>query len=629
MADNKKEKLFTEFPPVETSWWEEEIHNDLKGADYEKKLIWRSPEGLKIEPYYRKEHLEKKEYLDTFPGEFPFARGTHAGSNDWEIRQDIMLENIETANKKSLFILDRGISSLGFVTSPVKGKSILHTKEDFRRLMKDIYFDCINLYFVCGDNGPEIVKMIAAEAAIKKMDPQRLIGAVDYDPLGYLTIRGKWGTDENTDINMLKELLEFVAEKLPNYRVLGINGHFFNNAGASVVQELAYSLSMANDYLSKLTEKGLSVDTIASHIQFNFGVGSNYFMEIAKLRAARLLWAKIVEVYQPAHEASSKAFIHSCTSEWNQTVYDPYVNLLRATTESMSAVLGGTDSLTVRPFDRAYKPVSKFSARLGRNIQIILKEESYLDKVTDPAAGSYYIENLTDSIIEEAWKIFLKIEEEGGYLEALKKGIIQDDIEATAGDRNNRIATRRTIMLGTNQYPNFNEVVKDNIVERIAFPEQQISDNVVRPIKKYRGSMEFEKLRLASEKHGKGRPVVFMLTMGNPVMRKARSAFSGNFFACAGYEVIDNPGFDSVENGVKAAFDAKADIVVLCSSDEEYTDLAPKVAGLLKDKAIFVVAGAPACMNDLLDQGIENFIHVKSNMLEILKQFHQKLGIEL
>ena len=629
MADNKNEKLFSEFPPADTSRWEAEIDKDLKGAAYEKKLIWHSSEGIDVRPYYRKEDTGKQEFSDIQPGVFPFIRGTHDGSNNWEIRQDIKLEDIDIANQKSLFILDRGISSLGFVTSPEKGKMILRSQEDFRRLMKDIYFDCINLYFVCGNNAPEIVKMIAAEADVKKMEPQRLIGAVDFDPLGYLTIRGNWDSDEDTDLNALKGLIEFAAEKLPNYRVLGINGYFFGNAGASIVQELGYSLAMANDYFARLTEYGLSPDTIAAHLQFNFGVGSNYFMEIAKLRAARYLWAKIIEVYHAANEASSKAFIHSFTSEWNQTVYDPYVNLLRATTESMSAVLGGTDSLTVRPFDRAYKQVSKFSARLGRNIQIILKEESYLDKVIDPAAGSYYIENLTRSVIEESWKIFLKTEEAGGYLEALKKGIVQDDIESTAGKRNDLIATRREIVLGTNQYPNFNETVKDTLVEEIVFPNGKFSGNLVRPIKKYRASMEFERLRLAAENLGKGRPLAFMLTMGDPVMRKARSAFSCNFFACGGYQVIDNPGFDTANEGVKTAIDAKADIVVLCSSDEEYATLAPTVARLLQNKAIFVVAGAPDCMPDLRKQGIENFIHVRSDVLDTLKEFHQKLGIKL
>jgi methylmalonyl-CoA mutase len=629
MGDAKNQKLFNKFPPVTKEQWEAQIQKDLKGAEYEKKLVWQASEGLRVLPYYRKEDLKNKEYLNALPGEFPFVRGNRTNTNDWEIRQDIKLDDIPIANEKSLFILDRGIASLGFTTSQVKGETVLKTQADFSRLMEDIYFDCIGIYFVCGFNAPIILKFLQREVEIKKIDPMRVIGAVDFDPLGYLTTNGNWSENEEADFCTLKDIMVFANEKLPNFRVLGINGYFFNNAGASLVQELGYSLAMASDYLTRLTSQGIPVDTICHHLQFNFGVGSNYFMEIAKIRAARILWARISQAYGPSNEKSCKTIIHSVTSEWNQTVYDPYVNVLRATTESMAAVIGGTDSLTVRPFDYSYKPTSKFSGRLTRNIQIILKEESYLDKVVDPGAGSYYIENLTDSIIDEAWKVFLKIEHEGGYLEALKKGIIQADIEATAMNRNNLVATRREILLGTNQYPNILEDAKENIDESIAFPEDKRAATKVIPIKKYRGAMEFEKLRLSVEKHPGSRPKVFLLTIGNLTMRKARAAFSYNFFACAGYEIIDNQGFNTSEEGVKAALDAKSDIIVVCSSDEEYNDFAPAVCNLVKNKAIVVIAGAPASMAELKQKGIENFIHMKSNLLETLKQYHQKLGIAL
>jgi methylmalonyl-CoA mutase len=626
---NKREKLFTEFSPISTDQWEAQIQADLKGADYEKKLVWRTLEDLKIRPYYRAEDLKDKEYLDTLPCEFPYTRSNKINTNDWEIRQDIKLDDIIIANNKSLFIIDRGITSLGFWTSPLKGDMVLQSQSDFTRLMKDIYFECIGLYFVCGNNAPAILTTLHKEVELKKIDPKQVIGAVDFDPLGFLTINGNYGIDEEADFNALKDLMIFADAKLPNYRVLGINGYYFNNAGASVVQELGYSLAMANDYLSRLSTQNISVDVVSRLMQFNFGVGPNYFMEIAKIRAARLLWAIIVEACKPSQKKSCRAFIHSVTSEWNQTIYDPYVNILRATTESMAAVLGGTDSLTVRPFDFSYKSTSKFSGRLARNIQIILKEEAYLNNVVDPGAGSYYIEILTDSIIDEAWKIFLKVEEEGGYLKALKKGIIQADIEATAQNRNTLIATRREILLGTNQYPVDNENVLMNVDETIAFPKAPVIKTSVKPIREYRGAMEFEKLRLSVEKHTKGRPKVFMLTFGDFAMRKTRAAFSGNFFACAGYEVIDNPGFKSVEEGVRSALSAKADIIVVCSSDEEYADLVPAVYELAKDKAIVVVAGAPACMEGLKQKGIENFIHMKSNVLETLIQYHKKLGIAL
>lgn len=624
-----KNRLFSEFPPVSTAQWEEEIQKDLKGADYNKKLVWNTPEGLKIKPYYRSENLEGKEYLDYLPGEFPFVRGNKPASNDWEIRQDIKLDDINYANQKSLFILDRGINSLGFLASREKGNIVVKSQAEFSVLLKDIFIDCISLNFICGNNGPEMLNFLLNEVKARNTDPIRVFGSIDFDPLGNLTFTGNYADDEKEDFRRLKNILELASNNLPNYRVIGVNAYLFNNAGATITQELGYGLSMAADYMSRLTDMGFSPDTISHHMQFNFGVGSNYFMEIAKIRAARVLWARIVEAFKPTDINASKAFIHSITSEWNQTIYDPYINVLRGTTEAMSAVVGGTDSLAVRPFDFSFRTISKFSGRLSRNIQIILKEESYMNRIVDPGAGSYYIENLTDSIIDEAWKIFLKMEEEGGYLEALKKGIIQSDIDATVNNRNNLIATRREVLLGTNQYPNQNELAKDSIMEEIAFPETKTTKSIVKPIAKYRGAMGFEKLRLAIEKHSDEKPKVFLLTYGNVVLRKARASFSQNFFACAGYEIIDSDGFKTAEEGIKAAFEAKADIIVVCSSDEEYAEFVPAVYQLIKDKAILVVAGTPECMDDLKTKGIENFISVKSNILETLKGYHKKLGIQI
>jgi len=629
MADTlKTRKLFEEFPPLSTEHWEQKIHEDLKGSDYDKKLVWNTPEGFRVRPYYREEHLRDKTYLESLPGEYPFVRGNKKNSNDWEIRQDIRLDNIKTANHKSLFVLDRGITSLGFITPPYHGTSLLKTQKDLEDLLKDIYFDCIQINFVCGFNAPHILKLLKDEVELKKIAKDRVLGAVDYDPLGYLTILGNFGTNEKTDFYELQVLIRFAEIYIPRYKVLGINGYFFANAGATVVQELGYSLAMAAEYLTRLTDEGLTADAICKRMQFNLGVGSSYFMEIAKFRAARYLWAKLFEAYGPKDPVSLKADIHAIITEWNQTIYDPYMNILRATTESMAAVLGGADSLTVRPYTFNFKPTTKFSGRLARNIQIILKEEAHLNKVVDPGAGSYYIENLTALVIEEAWNLFLKVEEEGGYLECLKKGIIQTDIEATAKNRRHLLATKREVLLGTNQFADPMESVQDEIVEDMVFPEPAPGETLVKPIRKVRGAMDFEKLRLSVEKFGK-RPRVFLLTYGNPAMRKARSAFSFNFFASGGYEIIDNPGFSSAEEGVKEALAHRSDIVVVCSSDEEYTDFVPQVSTLLGDRAILVVAGAPSCMEDLKKIGINDFIHMRSNILESLKEFHQKLGITL
>ncbi len=219
--------------------------------------------------------------------------------------------------------------------------------------------------------------------------------------------------------------------------MISINASNFNNAGADIVQELAFGISMGSEYMAQLTDRGISADMAASKIRFSFGTGSHYFPEIAKLRAARLLWSVVINGFHPENIEKMKMDIHCVTSEWNKTIYDPYVNLLRTQTEAMSAILGGTDSLTVEPFDIVFRNPDEFSERIARNQQLILKEEAYFDKVADPAAGSYYIENLTNLISENAWKLFLEIEEKGGFLSCLKSGFIQNKLSESATKRQN------------------------------------------------------------------------------------------------------------------------------------------------------------------------------------------------
>jgi methylmalonyl-CoA mutase len=320
--------------------------------------------------------------------------------------------------------------------------------------------------------------------------------------------------------------------------------------------------------------------------------------------------------------------VHAVTSKWNQTIYDPYVNMLRGTTESMSAVLSGIDSLTVTPYDESFEKPTEFAERIARNTQIILKEESYFDKVVDPAGGSYYIENLTASIAEHAWSLFKEIEDKGGYIEAFKAGIIQEKVNETANKRNHNIASRKEVILGVNQYPNASEKMDakydaDTIITKV----DKMDDAIAEPLKPYRGAEEIELLRLKTDQSAKT-PKVFLLTIGNPAMRKARAGFASGFFACAGFDIIDNLGFDSVEEGVKAAMEQKSDIVVVCSSDDEYPEVAPAVNEKMGSKAITVVAGYPACVDDLKAKGIKHFIHIKSNLLETLKGFQKELGIE-
>jgi methylmalonyl-CoA mutase len=355
-------------------------------------------------------------------------------------------------------------------------------------------------------------------------------------------------------------------------------------------------------------------------------------MEIAKLRAARLLWSRMVEQYKASARDSYRLFIHSTTASWNMSLYDPFVNMLRTTTEGMSAALGNADSVSINPYDTPFKDSDDFSRRVARNQQLVLKEESYLDKIVDPAAGSYYIENLTHSIAHHAWDLFKTVEARGGMIECIKDGFIQDEIARSRNQKEADIAQRKIIMLGTNQYPNPLESMLDHVKETGAPAANE--PTAYKKITPFRITSSFEEVRLATEKHvkqGKKRPAVFLLTIGNLAMLRARAGFVSNFFGCAGYEIMDNPGFSTTEEGIAAAIASKAEIVVICSSDEEYPTFVPEIAEKIKagDRHIkLVVAGYPKDFIDVFKSaGVDQFIHVRTNLLETLQSFQKELGI--
>jgi len=296
------------------------------------------------------------------------------------------------------------------------------------------------------------------------------------------------------------------AAFFPFLKTIRVNASNFTNAGADIVKELALGLSMGNEYMTRLTERGISSDLAASKICFTFGIGSNYFFEIAKLRAARLLWTLIISEWKPEKDESTIMDINCITSRWNKTVFDPYVNLLRTQTEAMSAVLGGTDSLTVDPFDMVFRQPDEFSERIARNQQLLLKEEAYFDKTADPAGGSWYIEKLTHLIAENAWKLFIEIEDKGGFLTSLKNGCIQKSVSESAEIRKADIVGKKEILLGTNKYPDVNEAISPlAYVNRGFQPKTGETDNIVEPIKLFRGSEEIDKLRISSPEIFKNR----------------------------------------------------------------------------------------------------------------------------
>ncbi|MDD3196287.1 MAG: methylmalonyl-CoA mutase small subunit [Paludibacter sp.] len=624
----KKLNLLADFPAVSTQEWMEKVTADLKGADFNKRLVWNTNEGFNVMPFYRAEDIADYPTTDVQPGGFPYVRGTRT-NNDWFVRQDIVVKDVKAANAKALEVLNKGVTSLGFNVD----KAAL-SPEFIASLLEGINAECVELNFrTCTHSSALLMDLLVDYFTEKKYDILKLEGSVNLDAINSMLVRGKELKKE--EITELAKAAVVSAARLPFYRVIGVNATSLNNAGAYAAQELGYALAWGNEYLSSLVEAGVDTSLAAKKIKFNFGVGSNYFMEIAKFRAAKWLWALIVEAYQPACRRENceltqngicycamKMRLHAETSTYNKTVFDAHVNMLRTQTEAMSASLGGVNSLTVLPFDVSFKNGDDFSERIARNQQLLLKEESNFDKISDPAGGSYYIETLTKELAAQAWKLFLEVEDKGGFYAAVKDGSVQQTIKATAENRLKNVASRREILLGTNQFPNFTEVAGKKVTKKA----DMSSHDGVETLPMVRAAQEFEDLRFATEAAAK-RPKVFMLTIGSLAMRLARAQFSSNLFACAGYEIVDNLGFASVEEGVNAARKVNADIIVLCSSDDEYAQFGVEAVQLTKGKEILVIAGAPACTDDLKAAGVEHFISVKTNVLEALKGFNALLKI--
>ena len=615
---NNKERLFTEFTAPTTQEWLDKIEVDLKGADFQKRLVWRTNEGFNVQPFYRREDLKDLKTPDALPGEFPFVRGNKKDSNSWYVRQNIKVDDPVEANKKALDILNKGVDSIGFRF----GHEAL-SAEFIETLLKDIRLDIVEVsYRTCQRHALELADLLVAYFEKMGYDKEKIVGGVGFDPIERMLMKGKDSSAFMADMPRLVEKLK----DYPNLRCVMVHSDLLNNAGAYIVQELGYALAWGNEYMQQLTDAGIDADLAAKKIKFYMGISENYFMEIAKFRAARMLWAQIVKQYEPKCDCACQMIVNASTSSYNQTLFDSYVNLLRSQTEAMSAALGGIHSMVVTPFDAPYEKPTDFSERIARNQQLLIKEESHFDRIVDPSAGSYYIEHLTDALAREGWKLFLKIEEKGGFLEAVKKGVVQADINATNEKRHGDAAKRKEFLLGTNQFPNFTEKSEGKEPVACDCSCKHACDADIPAVKVSRLASDFEQLRLSTEKAAKV-PTAFMLTIGNLAMRQARAQFSCNFLACAGYKVIDNLGFKTVEEGVDAALEAKADIVVICSSDDEYAEYAIPAYKYLDGRAMFVVAGAPACMEDLKAAGIENFIHVKCNVLDTLKEYNQKLGI--
>jgi len=613
----EKQRLFDDFSPVTATQWKEKIQQDLKGFPYGN-LISHLDEGIDILPFYQRKDLKTLDFLQSMPGQFPFVRGKKPGGNRWHINQTFSVIDPEKTNREAVKAIEKGADALTFVFD----KDFQPDADIFQRLLQGIEPEIIPFHF----------RGVAAPALLAKVlqrlvNPDKIKGSVENDPLANYNLHGNF--KEKKPFIQMAENIKSVSV-FPAFRSVTVDGSVFHNAGGTTVSEMAFTLAMGSYYLDQLTENGFSAVEIAEKILFRLAIGSDYFMEIAKFRAFRYLWAQILKAFGVSEE-KAVACLYAENSYRNKTVYDPYVNMLRTTTENMSAILGGVDAVSVLPFDATFEVPSEMARRVARNQQLILREESYFDKVADPAAGSYYIENLTAELIEKSWQLFLEVDEQGGYLNAFAKGFIQDRIEKEARKKDADIACRKISILGVNQFPNITEHLEKEIDPMVFETDAPPEKNGVKPLHIYRAAIPFEKLRYATDRFAKthSRPRVWLFTLGTLAMRRARAQFAGNFFGCAGYEIIDHEGFLSAEEGIKAAINDKPEVVVFCGDDKTYKEEALKVFDALKDKTIVVLAGNPELLADqLIISGMEHFIHAGSNVLEELRKFNRLLGIK-
>lgn len=652
------QNLFEEFPPVSTEEWEAVIANDLKGADYKKKLRWHTGEGVAPLPFYRQEDLSQLDHLGMV---------TANQGQGWEVREAVYGSSIEQAKELIRDALVRGTEALQLsLKTEVKDDNYylhgvpLQTQRDFHKLFDGISLAETPIHIDAGVLSPLFLELIGQEVESQNLSPSQISGSMLYDPFASMLRSGIPFTSEQ-----IVQTTALGKNNAPNMRIAGVDARLYHNSGGTIIQELGFALATASEYLATLTEADYSAGEAAQMLHFTFAAGSNYFLEIAKFRAIRLLWQNLIQAYG-VDPSESPAYVHVETSQWNKTGYDPYTNMLRTTTEGISAVLGGCDALTVLPFDASFRQPNAFSQRIARNAQIIMREEAYLNKVQDPATGSYYVEKLTDDIARKAWQLFQEVEERGGMLQAIEDGFVQSEIKKSRQKRDQAIATRRRIFVGTNQYPNPDERQAEELKRPIeptplitTDRDEKINsscsidelgdlfaqgatlgdiassilsqgDPEVNVLSPYRGARAFEELRLATEQHPTT-PMVLNLPIGHPKMRKARSAFSNNFFGCVGYDIEDPIGFEDVSEAVEAIKEEQPEIAVLCSSDKEYEQLVPELCDQLaktKQRPLLVLAGYPEeQVESYRKLGVDLFIYSGCNVLETLKKVQQKLGI--
>ena len=690
--------LLSEFMTPNYSDWKLEAESSLKGKPVEK-LISKTYEDIDIKPIYNADVLKNLIHNDfQYPGIFPFIRGSSFSgykSNKLQILQSYNHTNPADFNKAAIIAIENGQNAI--IIKPYQPSNsdtgnidensgtIILTCEDYEKAFESIDFNKVPVYLKIAQNVIPTVLLFYSYLIKKGHNTQKIKGGFYFDPLMSLEISGISLKFEENILKELNALVKWSTKNLPNFDVININASIYQEAGGNAIQELGLAFGKAVYYLRKLSESGFTVDEIAKHMKFSFAVGPNFFLEIAKLRAARLIWAKIVQEFDAGQDAQ-RMDIHAESCKWNKSLLDPYTNVLRTTSEALSAIIAGCNSLELTCFDESNGSSTEFSQRIARNIQIILKEECNLNEVIDPAGGSYYIESLTDSLAKGAWSLFQDIEKSGAYYNSLLNNLPQNLINQTAAERIKNISIRKDIIVGTNKYPNLDEKIPSlakNDKLQLFNNETQINSNVnfnkkynliksnfqsdfqnineiieaynlganfqdvinlmssdnldkieILPIKALKLTVMFEDLRTASENYkikSGDFPTVFLVNYGSLSHYKARADFATDFFKVGGFKTINPSGFDSIEEATQSFINSNAQIAVICSTDEMYQDIVHKLTPSLKlanPNVMIVLAGFPSDkIGEYKQAGIDEFIHIKANIYEILLKVQKICGV--
>ncbi|MCB0736084.1 MAG: hypothetical protein KDC92_01130 [Bacteroidetes bacterium] len=648
-------KLFSEFNKSNFSEWQQKAIADLKDLPLEK-LNRNAAGGIAALPYYSAEHNESNSSTNLLPNQFPYLRSHKTVSNGWLIREEIAAhKNFKATAAKLQDAIKNGAHNLvlavkafddGFDGIPIENL------EQLANLLENVDPQQTGISFKSGNLSPFYALLLGKWAKENGYTSNQVFGSIDFDPLSTFAVNGKPYKPLEGAFNDLAELLAKMNEALPLYKVLTIHSRTFHNAGATEVQELAFTLAMAHEYVHQMAERNLDFDAFFQQIQVELSFGSDYFVQIAKTRALRWLWSTMASEYT-SNQENTGVYIVGKTSEWNKAVYDPYVNMLRSTTEGMSAVIGGVDELEIEPFDKSFRKPDSFSERIARNLHHLYQNESHLHSTVDAASGSYYIEELTSQLAQKAWEQFQLIEEKGGFVACLQSGYIQAELNANRKNSEEQLAKRKLNFIGVNQFPNKDdkatELVKPSS-PRFPLPEiskeetefasawdaktisgfamhfEQANNENVAAVNHYVATEIFEQLRAGVEMkvaQGHKVPSVFLMQLGNKAMRTARAMFAANFYQVGGLEVHNPGGFEDVSKAVEAFKESKASILVFCSADDEYEAIIPQVTKQLKTLATrpqLVLAGHPKDKKeDYEDLGIEEFIFQGCNVYSILQ----------